>query len=255
MRIPDFFPSPADVAGRRVVVTGGSRGLGLVIASAFVNAGARVAIVARDADELHVQAGRMGADVLAIRADVSVPEDNDAVVESVCEVWGGLDVWISNAGISPVLCGPLEISPHTWRSVLDVNVSGAFFGAQAAAKRLPRGGRIIFTGSVLGERPRRGLSAYSTSKGAIVSLAKALALDLADSGITVNVVSPGWFDSPLTEGWQRSDSLTRSVLEHTAAGRWGASEDIAGAFIFLASRAADFITGSVIPVDGGYLCV
>jgi NAD(P)-dependent dehydrogenase (short-subunit alcohol dehydrogenase family) len=117
------------------------------------------------------------------------------------------------------------------------------------------GGRLIFTGSVLGERPREGLAAYSASKAGLVGMAKALALDLAPAGITVNIVAPGWFDSPLAEKWKRNPKLESGVLEHTAQRRWGDATDLAGAYQFLASDAASFITGTVLNVDGGYLLV
>ena len=117
------------------------------------------------------------------------------------------------------------------------------------------GGRIIFTGSVLGERPRQGLAAYSASKAGLTGMAKALALDLAPTGITVNVVAPGWFDSPLADGWKQSTSLSEAITGHTAQGRWGATTDLAGAYQFLASDASAFVTGTVLNVDGGYLLV
>jgi len=116
------------------------------------------------------------------------------------------------------------------------------------------GSRIILTGSVLGERPRAGLVAYSASKAGLVGMAKALALDLAPAGITVNVVAPGWFDSPLAQRWKNGD-LGAGVLEHTAQRRWGAATDLAGAYQFLASDTSAFVTGTVIDVDGGYLLV
>jgi len=115
------------------------------------------------------------------------------------------------------------------------------------------GGRLIFTGSVLGERPRQGLSAYSTSKAGLVGLAKGLALDLAPAGITVNVVAPGWFASPLADGWMSNPELSAVITAHTALGRWGTSSDLAAAYAFLASDASAFITGTVLNVDGGYL--
>ena len=117
------------------------------------------------------------------------------------------------------------------------------------------GGRLIFTGSVLGERPRKGLCAYSSSKAGLTALAKSLALDLAPAGITVNVVSPGWFDSPLADGWKNVPKLDAAITGHTAQGRWGAPTDLAGAYQFLASDASTFVTGTVLTVDGGYLLV
>jgi len=149
--------------------------------------------------------------------------------------------------------GPLETDPEVWREVIDVNLTGAFFGARAAARVMRTGGRIIFTGSVLGERPSKGLAAYSASKAGLVGMAKALALDLAPRGITVNVVAPGWFESPLAGPWMRRDGLSKTVLGHTAMNRWGRPAELAGAFQYLASDAAEFVTGTVINVDGGYL--
>lgn len=114
-------------------------------------------------------------------------------------------------------------------------------------------GRIIFTGSVLGERPVKNMSAYNASKAGLVGLAKTLALELAGDGITVNVVAPGWFDSPLVEGYKANPKLEARILDHTAQKRWGAATDLAGAYQFLASDASAFVTGTVINVDGGYL--
>src|SRR5690606_10071591 len=149
----------------------------------------------------------------------------ESVADAVAAEWGGADVWICNAGISPIVAGPRETDPAVWREIVDVNLTGAFLGARAAARVLGDGGRIIFTGSVLGERPRTGLAAYSASKAGLVGLAKALALDLAPAGITVNVVAPGWFDSPMAGGWKRNPELAASITGHTAQGRWGAPAD------------------------------
>ena len=159
------------------------------------------------------------------------------------------------AGISPVVGGPRRIEPSVWRRVMEVNLTGAFLGARAATRVMGDGGRLIFTGSVLGDRPRRGLTAYSASKAGLIGMAKGLALDLAPAGITVNVVSPGWFDSPLADGWKSDPELAAAITGHTAQERWGAPRDLAGVYQFLASDASAFITGTVINVDGGYLLV
>jgi NAD(P)-dependent dehydrogenase (short-subunit alcohol dehydrogenase family) len=161
----------------------------------------------------------------------------------------------SGSGISPIVAGPLATEPAVWRAVVDVNLTGAFLGARAGARVMGPGGRLIFTGSVLGERPRHGLGAYCASKAGLIGLAKALALDLAPAGITVNVVAPGWFDSPLADGWKNNPKTAAAVLAHTAQARWGGATDLAGAYQFLASDAASFVTGTVLNVDGGYLLV
>jgi NAD(P)-dependent dehydrogenase (short-subunit alcohol dehydrogenase family) len=188
-----------------------------------------------------------------LSGDVTDEDLNESVADAVVAEWGGLDAWIANAGISPVVAGPLGTDASTWRRVIDVNLTGAFLGARAATRVMGAGGRLIFTGSVLGERPRQGLAAYSASKAGLASLAKGLALDLAPAGVTVNVVAPGWFDSPLTEAWQHNAELTAAVLGHTAQRRWGAPADLPGAYLFLASDASAFVTGTVLTVDGGYL--
>jgi NAD(P)-dependent dehydrogenase (short-subunit alcohol dehydrogenase family) len=255
IEIPGTFPRGADVRGKRVVLTGAGRGLGRLLAHAFSTAGASVALVARTETDLKTVAAELPGPSLVVAGDVTDATFNDTVADATVTEWGGVDVWICNAGISPIFASPRDTEPSVWREVLDVNLTGAFLGARAAARVMGKGGRLIFTGSVLGERPREGLAAYSASKAGLVGLAKALALDLASAGITVNVVAPGWFDSPLAENWKNNPKLSERVLAHTAQGRWGTATDLAGAYQFLASEAAAFITGIVVNVDGGYLLV
>ena len=253
--IPASFASVADVTGKRVVITGAGRGLGRLLAHAFSQGSARVALVARTATDLKTVAEELPGASLVLSGDVTDEEFNEAVADATVTEWGGVDVWICNAAVSPIVAGPLATDPSVWREILDVNLTGAFLGARAAARVMRDGGRLIFTGSVLGERPREGLTAYSTSKAGLVGMAKGLALDLASKGITVNVVAPGWFDSPLAAPWKNNTELAAGVLGHTALGRWGGASDLAGAFQFLASDASAFVTGTVLTVDGGYLLV
>jgi NAD(P)-dependent dehydrogenase (short-subunit alcohol dehydrogenase family) len=255
IEIPETFPVAGEVTGKRVVITGASRGLGSVLTHAFSGAGALVALVARTERDLKTVADALPGPSLILAGDVTDEDFNEEVADATVAAWGGLDVWIGNAGVSPVVGGPRQIEPRAWRHVLDVNLTGAFLGARAAARVMGEGGRVIFTGSVLGERPRKGLSAYSAAKAGLTALAKGLALDLAAAGITVNVVAPGWFDSPLADDWKNSPRLDAAITGHTALRRWGAPRDLAGAYQFLASDAAAFITGAVISVDGGYLLV
>jgi 3-oxoacyl-[acyl-carrier protein] reductase len=255
IEIPRSLPRGGDVRGKRVVLTGAGRGLGRLLAHAFSQAGARVTLVARTEADLKAVAAELPGRSLVCSGDVTEEACNEAVADATVAEWGGVDVWISNAGISPVVAGPLDTEPAVWREVLEVNLTGAFLGARAAARVMGDGGRLIFTGSVLGERPGRGLSAYSASKAGLVGLAKGLALDLASRGITVNVVAPGWFDSPLADGWKSNQKLEAAILGHTAQQRWGDATDLAGAYQFLASDASGFVTGTVLNVDGGYLLV
>jgi NAD(P)-dependent dehydrogenase (short-subunit alcohol dehydrogenase family) len=253
--IPDELPQGADVSGKRVVLTGASRGLGRLLAHAFSRAGASVALVARTDAGLKTVMDELPGRSIAFSGDVTDTDFNEQVADAVVAEWGGVDVWICNAGISPMVAGPCETDPAQWREVLDVNLTGAFLGARAAARVMGEGGRIVFTGSVLGERPREGLAAYSASKAGLIALAKSLALDLAPAGITANVVALGWFDSPLAQAWKSNPTLSERVLGHTAQRRWGHATDLAGAYQFLASDASAFVTGTVLNVDGGYLLV
>jgi NAD(P)-dependent dehydrogenase (short-subunit alcohol dehydrogenase family) len=253
IEIPESFPVPGSVRGKRVVLTGAGRGLGAVLAHAFSANGAHLTLVSRTEKELKALAEDLPGPTLVVSGDVTDEDVNEAVADATVAEWGGLDIWICNAGISPVLGGPRDTSAAVWRRVLEVNLTGAFLGARAAARVMGEGGRLILTGSVLGERPRQGLTAYSASKAGLVGMAKALALDLAPSGITVNVVAPGWFDSPMTEGWRNHPGLSAAIMGHTAQRRWGPPAELTGTYLYLASEASTFVTGSVLTVDGGYL--
>ena len=255
IEIPESFPSPGAVSGKRLVITGGSRGLGALLAHAFSRAGASVALVARTERDLKAVAEALPGPSLVFSGDVTDEEFNEEVADATVSEWGGLDAWIGNAGISPIVAGPSQTDASVWRQILDVNLTGAFLGARAASRVMGEGGRLIFTSSVLAERPRKGLTAYSASKAGVVGMAKGLALDLAPAGITVNVVAPGWFDSPLADAWLSSPELSAAITGHTAQRRWGAPADLTGAYQFLVSDASAFVTGTVLSVDGGYLLV
>jgi NAD(P)-dependent dehydrogenase (short-subunit alcohol dehydrogenase family) len=251
--VPDDFPTLVDVAGCRVVVTGATRGLGRLLAFAFARCGATVGLVARDEERLRKTAADLGGEHLVFAGDVRDEDFNAHVAESMKAELGRLDVWIANAGVSPVMQRAEHLDSATWQEVIDTNLTGAFYGAKAAAEVMGRGGRIIFTSSVIGQRPMDGLSAYSASKGAVDALVRTLALELGPQGITVNAVAPGWFDSPLAAGFRANKTRDAKIVQHTALGRWGQAEDLPGIYLFLASGASDFLTGTVIPVDGGYL--
>jgi NAD(P)-dependent dehydrogenase (short-subunit alcohol dehydrogenase family) len=253
IEIPPSLPQGGDVRGKRVVLTGASRGLGRLLAHGFSQAGALVTLVSRTDADLKGVAAELPGPSLVCAGDVSDAAFNEAAADATVAEWGGVDVWISNAGISPIVADARETDPAIWRQVLEVNLTAAFLGARAAARVMNDGGRLLFTGSVLGERPSKGLTAYSASKAGLVGLAKGLALELAPAGITVNVVAPGWFDSPLAEGWKNNPTRSAEILGHTAQERWGHANDLTGAYQFLASDASAFITGAVVNVDGGYL--
>ena len=156
IEIPESFPGPGAVSGKRVVITGASRGLGALLAHAFSHAGASVALVARTERDLKAVAEALPGPSLVLSGDVTDEDFNESVADATVAEWGGVDAWICNAGISPIVAGPRETDASVWRQVLEVNLTGAFLGARAAARVMGEGGRLIFTGSVLGERPRKG---------------------------------------------------------------------------------------------------
>jgi NAD(P)-dependent dehydrogenase (short-subunit alcohol dehydrogenase family) len=256
IRVPDTSPDLNDMHGRSVVITGASRGLGHALSVAFSNAGAHVALVARSLPDLEKVAAGLPNESLMLSGDVTDRAFNAEVCARVVEQWGSLDVWIANAGISPIIQSVAETDSADWESIINVNLHGVFYGLQAAADAMTAGSSIIVTGSVLGQLPRAGLAAYSASKAAVASLVRCLALELGERDITVNVVAPGWFDSPLTEKWVSDAKLSEAITGHTALRRWGRpEEDLAGAYLFLASGAARYITGHVLNLDGGYVLV
>jgi NAD(P)-dependent dehydrogenase (short-subunit alcohol dehydrogenase family) len=168
------------------------------------------------------------------------------------ERFGGIDVWIANAGVSREDPDITRLSPDAWRDVIDTNLTGTFLGARAAVPRMGAGGRIIVTGSVLGDRPHGRLAAYSASKGGVHALVRSLAQELGPRQITANAVALGWFESGLGAFWHRDSDRERDIAAHTALGRWGTADDLAGVYLFLASAASAYITGTTITVDGGY---
>lgn len=242
----------ADVSGRRVVITGAGRGLGRTLATAFDAAGARLGLVARSAAALRDVAASLHGDPLVRPGDVRDAEFNESVAADMRERFGGVDVWICNAGVSPAVAPVTDTAPGTWREIVDVNLTGTFLGARAAATALRRGGRIIVTGSVLGDRPRGGLAAYAASKGGAHALVRALAQELGPRGITVNAVALGWFDTGLGAHWRRDAERDNDIVAHTALQRWGTPADLPGVYLFLASESSAYVTGTTITVDGGY---
>jgi NAD(P)-dependent dehydrogenase (short-subunit alcohol dehydrogenase family) len=253
---------------RVAIVTGGSRGLGKEIAWGLAEAGARVAITARRAQWLEPAAAELaagGRECFADLCDVSDVGQVDTFVRRVLDRFGQVDVLVNNAGIS--WGSPsLEMPAVRWREVLDVNISGAFFMSRAVARHIiARGpnappeasdgctGKIVNISSIMGLRgmPPDVVSAagYSASKGALVALTRALAVEWAPYGITVNAIAPGFFPTRLSEGIinQHEDAL----LARIPLGRFGSDRDIRGVAVFLASAASDYLTGQVIALDGG----
>ncbi len=246
-----------DLSGRVALVTGGNGGIGLGIAKGLAEAGAAVMITGRDAGKAEAalaQLRGLGARAEFAAADVADDTACRSLVPRAVDAFGRLDILVNNAGTT-FRKPPEQISMEEWRTVIDVNLTSAFVLSQAAylVMRAKGGGKIINIGSMLSIFGLPHTAAYGASKGGIVQLTRSLAVAWAKDNIQVNAVLPGWIDTDLTRrGREEIAGLHERVLARTPAGRWGDPNDFAGAAVFLASPASDFVTGTALPVDGGF---
>lgn len=247
-----------DLSGRVALVTGGNGGIGLGMALGLANAGARIAVVGRNAEKSESAVGRIkreaGIDAFAITADVTKPDDVTRALAETADRFGRLDILLNNAGVT-VRKKPQDLLLEEWNFVLDGNLTSVFTMSKAAypIMKSAGGGKVINIGSMTSIFGSSYAVPYAASKGAVVQLTKSLALAWAEDNIQVNAILPGWFDTELTRGARAHvPGLHERVIERTPARRWGMPEDIAGAAVFLASRASDFVTGAALAVDGGY---
>ena len=235
-------------ARRRVLVSGGTSGIGAAIARAFAAAGAEVS--ATGATEAEAQAAGAREDMAGIACGALDVRDAAAVAERVAAL-GELDVVVNCAGI---IRRGAELEPEAFEQVVDINLNGTMRVCAAARAGLAaRRGCIVNTASMLSFFGGGLVPGYSASKGGVAQLTKSLAIAYAADGIRVNAVAPGWIATPLTQALQDDAARSAPILARTPLGRWGTPEDIAGPVLFLASPAARFVTGVVLPVDGGYL--
>ncbi|WP_206107736.1 SDR family NAD(P)-dependent oxidoreductase [Paludisphaera rhizosphaerae] len=248
-----------DLTGKTAIITGGNGGIGLGMAMGMAEAGASVALVGRNAEKTRAAAesvtSQTGAKALAVVADLSKPEDVERAVAEAGEHFGRIDALFNNAGIN-IRKPPQDLSLDEWNQVMNANITSAFLASKAVYPWMKKqgGGKIVNTGSMTSILGSPFATAYAASKGAIVQLTKSLALSWAADNIQVNAILPGWFDTEMTiAARQQVPGLHERVVARIAYGRWAKPEDMAGAAVFLASKASDYITGVALPVDGGYL--
>jgi 2-deoxy-D-gluconate 3-dehydrogenase len=244
--------------GKVGIVTGGNGGIGKGIARGLAAAGCEIVIAARNqaktAEAAREIQEEFGVHVLGVQVDVRQEVQIRTMVKQVLDKLGRVDILVNNAGTN-IRKNPQDYEVSEWDEVLNINLRSAFLCSKAVypAMKLAKGGKIINIGSMTSIFGNAQASLYSASKGGIVQLTRSLAVAWAPDGIQVNAILPGWIDTDLTRNSRKAwPNLNERVLARTPTGRWGEPEDLAGAAIFLASPASDFITGVALPVDGGF---
>lgn len=246
--------STFSLAGKRALVTGGTRGIGYALARALAQAGASVVIAGRQQASLAAALAQLrneGVAASGITLDVTQPQE----IASVIAAMGRLDILVNNAGAEQV-CPSLEVDEKLWDTVVGTNLKGAFFCAQAAAKSMVSaggGGAIVNLCSLTSSVGVPGAAAYGSSKSGLAGLTRALSAEWAAHGIRVNGIGPGYFETDMTAVFYRDERWRSAMQQKIPLGRFGALEDLAGSVVFLSSDAARYITGQILYVDGGFL--
>ena len=238
--------------GKRVLITGGTSGIGLAAARLFVEEGATVAVLGRDAARLAAATASIGSNVRGFRSDVADPGNVNEAVTAAAQWLGGVDVLVVSAGISdaPDLS---SISEEGFDTIMDINVKGTVFTVAYALPLLERSASIVLTGSVAARKGRPGDAIYAASKGAVRSFGRTLAMqeDVLSRGIRVNVLTPGAIETPLTREATENEEVNRYIADMVPMRRWGDAREVAQAALFLASDASSYMTGGELTVDGG----
>ena len=238
------------------IITGAGSGIGKATAALFAEQGAKV--VVSDISETNGLAAveelkKNGGDAYFVKADSSIPADNQALVEQTLKQYGALDIAVNNAGIGGPLSPTAEYSIEGWQKVIDINLSGVFYGLRyQIPAMLKKGGSIINVASILGQAATKFSPAYVAAKHGVVGLTKAAALENADKKIRINSIGPGYIKTPLVMSSLDEPAINALVGLHPM-GRLGESEEIAELILWLASSKSSFVTGAYYPIDGGYL--
>lgn len=246
-----------DLHDKVAIVTGGSKGLGLAMAAGLASAGANLMIVNRNANDGQQAADALSRDygisAVAFAADITNPEQTEAMAEATVETFGKIDILINSAGIN--IRGPIdELTPDQFDSVMNINVKGTWLCCRAVTPYMKQAGRgsIINLASTLGLVGLGNRTPYTSSKGAVVQMTRALAIELAPFNINVNAICPGPFLTEMNLPIADTDDGKKFVVGATVLGRWGELREIQGAAIFLASEAGSYMVGSMLTVDGGW---
>jgi len=248
-----------DLSGRVAVVTGGNGGIGRSLALGFAKAGASVAIIGRNEEKNHRvldELQKIGNPSAALRVDLKQRDQLTPAINEIEGQLGSVGILVNNAGIASLSGGILQESTEDWDSVIETQLNAVFLMSKLVANRMKERmvGKIINIGSMYSYFGSAVAPSYSAAKGAIVQLTKSMAIELAAYNIQVNAIAPGWFPTDLTAPVRSPEmkAMNDEILARTPAGRWGDPDELVGTAIFLASKASDFVTGAMIPVDGGY---
>jgi 2-deoxy-D-gluconate 3-dehydrogenase len=248
--------NPFDLSGKTALVTGANTGIGQAIALALARAGADIVVAGRTPpDETAAGVEAEGRKFLAIDVDLSDPSHAEGVIRQALTRGMAVDILVNNAGIIR-RAEALDFTEADWDAVMDVNLKSVFFLSQAAAREMLRsghGGKIINIASMLSFQGGIRVASYTASKSAIAGLTRLLANEWAGKGINVNAIAPGYVATNNTTALRNDETRNREILARIPAGRWAKPEDIGGAAVCLASAAADYVHGAIIPVDGGWL--
>jgi 2-dehydro-3-deoxy-D-gluconate 5-dehydrogenase len=248
--------NPFSLAGKTALVTGANTGIGQGIAVALAGAGADIVAVGRSSpDDTAAAVQAVGRRFHAIEADLNSSAHSAEIIQQAVEHFGAVDILVNNAGIIR-RNDALEFTESDWDAVLNVNLKTAFFLSQAAARhmlKLGRGGKIINIASMLSFQGGIRVVSYTASKSGIAGMTRILANEWAAKGINVNAIAPGYIATNNTTALRNDETRNREILGRIPAGRWGKPEDLGGATVFLASAASDYVHGTIIPVDGGWL--
>jgi 2-deoxy-D-gluconate 3-dehydrogenase len=242
--------------GKAAIVTGANTGLGQGIAVALAEAGANLVLVGRSSPEETVELVRnAGSQVHVVMADLGSLEPVESIVEETKEVFGGVDVLVNNAGIIK-RNDAIDFTVEDWDSVMNINLRTLFFLSQRAARAMigaGKGGKIINIASMLSYQGGVRVPSYTASKSGVLGLTRLLANEWARHGINVNAIAPGYFVTNNTDALRADEKRNTEILGRIPAGRWGQPSDLAGAAVFLASGASDYVHGTTLAVDGGWL--
>lgn len=247
--------NPFDLSGKVAVVTGANTGIGQAIALALAEAGADIAAVGRTpAEDTVAKVRALGRRAEIVPADLSTIEPVQRIVDETVDKLGGLDILVNNAGIIR-RADAVDFTEEDWDAVVDTNLKSVFFLCQAAGRHMIAngGGKIINIASMLTFQGGIRVPSYTASKSGIGGLTKLLANEWASKGVNVNAIAPGYIATNNTAALQADEVRNKSILDRIPAGRWGDASDLGGAAVFLASRAADYVQGHILAVDGGWL--